>query len=72
MIGCRGAQGVGGGLIMSTVQIVIGDIATLQERGKYSAYIGMCWGIASLLGPLFGGLIVSGGKSFGWIFWLNL
>jgi MFS family permease len=26
MIGCRGAQGVGGGLIMSTVQIVIGEL----------------------------------------------
>jgi MFS family permease len=44
MIGCRAIQGVGGGTIMSLTQVIISDIVTLQERGKYGAYIGSVWG----------------------------
>lgn len=37
--------------------VVLGDIVTLQDRGKYSAVLGGTWGIASVVGPLVGGLL---------------
>lgn len=50
----RGVQGIGGGTIMSSVQIVISLITKLENRGLYSGLIGSVWGIASICGPLIG------------------
>jgi MFS family permease len=37
------------------VTIIIADIVTLEERGKYQGVFGAVFGIASIVGPLFGG-----------------
>ncbi len=65
-IACRAFQGIGGGIIIGMTQIIISDIVSLRDRGKYSAYIGSVWGIASLLGPLFAGAILHNNGSFAW------
>jgi MFS family permease len=44
MIGCRAIQGVGGGAIMSLTQVIISDIVTLQDRGRYASFLGSVWG----------------------------
>lgn len=55
---CRGVQGIGGGGIIQMVQIIMADITSLKDRGKYVGGVGSVWGIASVIGPLIGGAIV--------------
>jgi len=40
LIVARAVQGIGGGTILGLTQIVISDIVSLEERGKYAGFIG--------------------------------
>ena len=64
LIGARAVQGIGVGGIMAMVQIVMASIVSPRERGKYSGYIGATFALATVLGPLVGGVIVD--SSIGW------
>ena len=67
----RMIQGVGAGAIQPISITVIGDMYSVQERGKIQAYLASVWGISSVLGPLAGGLIIQH-LSWAWVFWINV
>ncbi|KAJ1962888.1 hypothetical protein GGI12_002379 [Dipsacomyces acuminosporus] len=71
LIASRAIQGVGGGGLMTMVSVILSDITTERDRGKYSGFLAASWGIASAIGPVLGGAIV---EKSNWriIFWINL
>ncbi|MFT4009981.1 MAG: MDR family MFS transporter [Nocardioidaceae bacterium] len=63
LIGARALQGIGVGGLTALVQVVIATMVSPRERGRYSGYIGAVFAIATVSGPLIGGLIVD---TVGW------
>jgi len=69
LIGARVIQGIGVGGLSALVQIVIATIVTPRERGRYSGYLGSVFAIATVSGPLIGGVIVdTDGLGWRWCF----
>src|SRR4051794_11170500 len=58
LIGARAFQGLGVGGLTALVQVVIASMVTPRERGRYSGYIGATFALATVSGPLIGGLLV--------------
>ncbi|KAL5335870.1 major facilitator superfamily domain-containing protein [Aspergillus crustosus] len=47
----RGLAGVAGGGISSLAMIIVSDVVTLEQRGKYQGILGAALGIANVVGP---------------------
>ncbi|GAA4823456.1 MDR family MFS transporter [Tomitella cavernea] len=58
LIVARLIQGVGMGGLSALVQIVIASMITARDRGKYFGYLGAVFAVATVSGPLLGGLLV--------------
>ncbi|NOW02538.1 MDR family MFS transporter [Clostridium beijerinckii] len=71
LIGARAIQGIGAGAIFTVTYTIIGDVFTLEERPKIQGIISSVWGIASLVGPFLGGILIDL-LSWHWIFFINL
>jgi hypothetical protein len=71
LIAGRIIQGVGAGGINVLIEIIICDLVPLRERGKYLGVMFSVIGFGTMLGPLFGGLIVQH-ISWRWVFYLNV
>ncbi len=64
LIGARVVQGLGVGGLTALVQVVIATMVSPRERGRYAGYIGAVFALATVSGPLIGGLIVD--SPLGW------
>jgi EmrB/QacA subfamily drug resistance transporter len=67
----RAIQGFGSGMMMGNAFAIIGDMFPPAERGKYQGLFSASFGIASIMGPLVGGLLTD---LISWraIFYMNL
>jgi EmrB/QacA subfamily drug resistance transporter len=63
LIGARVIQGLGVGGLTALVQVVIATMVSPRERGRYSGYIGAVFALATVSGPLVGGVLVD---TIGW------
>jgi EmrB/QacA subfamily drug resistance transporter len=65
LIAARAFQGIGVGGLQALVQVVIAAIIPPRERGRYNGYLGAVMAVATVGGPLLGGLIVD----VSWLGW---
>jgi EmrB/QacA subfamily drug resistance transporter len=63
LIAFRAVQGIGAGGLAALSQVLMADIISPRERGRYMGLFGAVMAVATVGGPLLGGLITD---SFGW------
>lgn len=66
----RAIQGLGAGGIFPVASAVIGDTFPAEKRGSALGLIGAVFGIAFIIGPILGGLLLLAG--WRWLFLINL
>jgi EmrB/QacA subfamily drug resistance transporter len=71
LIACRTLQGIGAGGVMTLATAAVGDLVSPRERGRYQGYIQLVFVLASVTGPLLGGLFVDH-ASWRWVFYVNI
>ncbi|MFL2001240.1 MDR family MFS transporter [Microbacterium sp. A1-JK] len=65
LIAFRAVQGLGAGGLAALSQVIMADIISPRERGRYMGLFGAVMAVATVGGPLLGGVITD---SFGWRF----
>ncbi|MDN4472947.1 MDR family MFS transporter [Demequina sp. SYSU T00b26] len=63
LIAARTVQGIGAGGLAALSQIIMADIVSPRERGRYAGLFGGVMAVATVGGPLLGGVVTD---TFGW------
>ena len=71
LIAMRAVQGIGAGGLTALATVLIADIISPRERGRYMGLMGGIMGIGMVGGPLLGGLITDG-PGWRWNFFVGL
>jgi EmrB/QacA subfamily drug resistance transporter len=71
LIAARAVQGIAAGGLMTLAMATVGDLVSPRERGRYQGYIAATFAVATVIGPLLGGVLVES-ASWRWVFYVNL
>jgi EmrB/QacA subfamily drug resistance transporter len=71
LIFARAVQGAAAGGLMTLAMAAVGDFVSPRERARYQGYIAATFALATVAGPLLGGLLTEG-ASWRWVFYVNL
>ena len=71
LIVLRLVQGAAAGGLMALAMAAVGDLVSPRERGRYQGYIAATFAVATVVGPLLGGLLVEV-ADWRWVFYVNL
>ncbi|WP_051706689.1 MDR family MFS transporter [Nocardioides aequoreus] len=69
LLAARAVQGLGMGGLIALSQSIIGAIIPPRQRGRYSGYMAGVMAVATVSGPLIGGLLVDT-AGWRWCFWV--
>lgn len=68
LVAARAVQGLGGGGLMSLAFVIVGDVVSPRERGRYIGAFTAVFTVSAVTGPVWGGLLVDG-PGWRWVFW---
>ncbi|MEV3988144.1 MFS transporter [Streptomyces sp. NPDC049837] len=68
LVAFRALQGVGAGGLLAGAQAIVADLVPARRRGRFLGVTGAALGLATLAGPLLGGLVTEH-VSWRWCFW---
>jgi EmrB/QacA subfamily drug resistance transporter len=71
LMGARVVQGAAAGGLMTLAMAAIGDLVSPRERARFQGYIAATFALATVAGPLIGGVLVEH-ASWRWVFYVNL
>jgi EmrB/QacA subfamily drug resistance transporter len=71
LIVSRAVQGAAAGGLMTLAMAAVGDLVSPRERGRHQGYIAIAFALATVVGPLIGGVLVEH-ASWRWVFYVNL
>lgn len=71
MIAFRVLQGLGMGIQVTLAQVIMATVVPPRERGRYNGYMGAIFAVATVSGPLLGGIIVDTPfLGWRWTYWV--
>ncbi len=71
LVAARALQGMGGAGLMTLAQALIGELVAPRERARFQGYFAAVFTLASVGGPVLGGIVVAH-ASWRWLFLANL
>lgn len=71
LMAARALQGIAMGGLMALVQSIMGSIIAPRERGRYAGYMGAVMAVATVSGPLIGGVITDA-LDWRWCFFVSV
>lgn len=71
LVAARALQGLGGGGLMTLTLLAVTALYTPEERARRQGLLGAAYGVATMIGPLIGGVLVQH-LSWRWALALNL
>lgn len=72
LIACRAVQGLGAGGLMALATILVADIVSPRERGRYMGLMGGVMAVAQVGAPLLGGVITDSALGWRWNFFIGI